>query len=282
MDMNQLIVLGLQVSIVCTVFGYGLKTTTSELLYVVRRPALLARSLISVFVVMPVVAFAVARFFSVREVVEVSLVALAISPVPPLLPMKEMKAGGRTSYSLGLLALLALLSIVTIPLAIEVLERLSGRTLEVGTTGIARLALMTVVVPLFGGMLVRARASAIAERIASVLNRGAKLVLLLAAAVLLAGSWRSVWAATGQDAIVAIVVFVFVGFAVGHLLGGPERETSVVLGLSSACRHPAIAFSIASANYPDQRLGGVILLYLLVSLLLGIPYVRWNRARAAR
>ena len=77
----------------------------------------------------------------------------------------------------------------------------------------------------------------------------------------------------------AIVAFVLVGFAVGHLLGGPERETSVVLGLSSACRHPAIAFTIASANFPDRPLGGAIILYLLVSILIGIPYVRWNRRR---
>ena len=32
-----------------------------------------------------------------------------------------------------------------------------------------------------------------------------------------------------------------------------ERETSLVLGMSCACRHPAIAFAIASANFPDQR-----------------------------
>ena len=157
---------------------------------------------------MPVVAIALTRLFDIKDVVEISLVALAISPVPPLLPMKEMKAGGRSSYGLGLLALLALLSIVTIPLAIEVLEWLTGRTLAVGGAAIARLALISVVVPLFAGMLVRARASTIAERIAPFLSRGAKLLLLLAAGVLLAGAWRSAWEATGQGAVVAIVAFV--------------------------------------------------------------------------
>ena len=54
---------------------------------------------------------------------------------------------------------------------------------------------------------------------------------------------------------------------------------AVVLGMSCACRHPAIAFAIASANFPDQRFGGAIILYLLLSLLIGVPYVRWNRSR---
>src|SRR5262245_20708340 len=156
MTLQQLVMLGLQVSIVCTVFGYGLKTTTGSLLYVLRRPGLLVRSLICVFVLMPALAFVLTRVFDVRHEEEVALVALAISPVPPLLPMKEQKAGGRSSYGLGLLALLALLSIATIPLAIEVLERLFDRPLAVDPLAIARLASITVLVPLIAGIVVHA------------------------------------------------------------------------------------------------------------------------------
>jgi len=279
MDLKQLVMLGLQISIVCTVFGYGLKTTTAALLDVLRRPALLVRSVICVLVIVPALAFALTRFFEIRHEVEVALVALAISPVPPLLPMKEMKAGGRISYGLGLLALLALLSVVTIPLAVEILERLFNRPLAVAPFAVARLALLTVLVPLVAGVVVHTRAPVMAERIAPGLSIGAKLLLVVAAIALLAGVWRSVWEATGQGAVVAIAVFIVAGLAVGHLLGGPERETSVVLGMSCACRHPAIAFAIASANFPDQRFGGAIILYLLLSLLIGVPYVRWNKSR---
>jgi BASS family bile acid:Na+ symporter len=279
MELKQLVMLGLQVSIVCTVFGYGLKTTTAALLDVLRRPALLVRSLICVLVIVPALAFALTRFFEIRHEVEVALVALAVSPVPPLLPMKEMKAGGRISYGLGLLALLAVLSIVTIPLAIEILGRLFDRPLAVAPFAVARLALITVLVPLVAGVFVHTRAPVLAERIAPGLSSGAKLLLMVAAVTLLAGVWRSVWEATGQGAVVAIAVFIVAGLAVGHLFGGPGRETSLVLGLSCACRHPAIAFAIASANFPDQRFGGAIILYLLLSVLIGIPYVRWNRSR---
>jgi bile acid:Na+ symporter, BASS family len=279
MDLTQLVILGLQISIVLTVFGYGLNTTAADLLYVVKRPGLLGRSLLSVFVIMPVIGFALARVFDIRDVVEISLVALAISPVPPLLPMKEMKAGGQSSYGLGLMALLALLSIPAAPLAVEVLERFSGQPLDMNATAIARVAMISVLAPLAAGMIVRALAPAIAERIAGVVSVGAKLLLFVAAIALLAGVWRSVWDATEEAGVLAIVVFVACGLAVGHLLGGPERNEAVVLGLSTACRHPAIAFAIASANYPEQRFGGAIILYLLVSALVGIPYVRWNRRR---
>jgi BASS family bile acid:Na+ symporter len=144
---------------------------------------------------------------------------------------------------------------------------------------VARLAMITVLAPLAVGMVVRAVAPAIAGRIAGAVSLGAKVLLAVAAIALLAGVWRSVWDATGQGAIVAIVVLVATGLAIGHILGGPDRKESVVLGLSTACRHPAIAFAIASVNYPEQRFGGAIILYLLVSTLVCVPYVRWNRQR---
>jgi BASS family bile acid:Na+ symporter len=231
---------------------------------------------------MPLIAFALARLFDIRRVVELSLVALAISPVPPLLPMKETKAGGQVSYALGLVALLALLSIPAAPLAVEALERLSGQPLEVGAAAIARLAMISVLVPLTVGMVVRALAPAFADRVAGFVGRVAMVLLLVASIVLIATVWRSIWDATGRGGILAIVILVAAGLAVGHQFGGPERKESVVLGLSTACRHPAIAFAIASANYPEQRFGGAIILYLLVSTLVCVPYVKWNRQRLAR
>ena len=47
MDLKQLVVLALQISIIATVFGFGLKATIADLLYLVHRPGLLARSLLA-------------------------------------------------------------------------------------------------------------------------------------------------------------------------------------------------------------------------------------------
>ena len=63
MDLKQLVILALQVSVLSTVFGFGLKTTTHDLSYLIRRPGLLARSLLAMFVVMPAVAVLLALLF---------------------------------------------------------------------------------------------------------------------------------------------------------------------------------------------------------------------------
>src|SRR5262245_10437834 len=119
MTLKQIVLLAAQLSIICIVFGFGLKATFGDLLYLIRRPGLLARSLLSMFVVMPVVAVLLASVLDAGSVARITLVALAISPVPPILPNKETKAGGNASFGIGLMAILSLLSIVLIPLALR-------------------------------------------------------------------------------------------------------------------------------------------------------------------
>jgi BASS family bile acid:Na+ symporter len=282
MDLKQLVMLAFQISIMSTVFGYGLEASPGDLSYLVRRPGLLARSLLAVLVIMPVVAVALVRTLDFPATVGIVLVALSISPMPPLLPRKQVKAGGNTSFGLSLLAMLALVSIVTVPVSLEALERFIGRPFAMAFGAVAGVVLKGVLGPLAMGLLVRAALPTFAERLRKPLALVAKVLLSLAAVVLLVRTLPVIWNLVGDGTVVAIVVFIVAGFAIGHLLGGPDPDHSVVLGLSAACRHPAIALAIAAANFPDERFGGTILLYLLVSAIVGIPYLRSQRRRVAR
>ncbi|HSA58017.1 MAG TPA: hypothetical protein VLE53_20050, partial [Gemmatimonadaceae bacterium] len=269
MDPRQLVALIFQVSIMATVFGFGLKAMPGDLLYVLRRPGLFLRSLLAVFVVMPVLAMALAQLFDFRRTVEIALIALALSPVPPLLPGKEAKGGGHAAFGLGLLAWLALLSIVAIPLGLQGLERLTGRPLGIAPGAIAVVALKSVLAPLFAGILVRAVVPAVAGRLAKPIATIAKALLLLAVLALLWATFPALWALVGEGTLLAMATFVVAGLAIGHVLGGPDPDHAVVLALSTASRHPAIALTIAAANFPDVRFGGAVLLYLLVNAIVG-------------
>jgi BASS family bile acid:Na+ symporter len=236
------------------------------------------RSLIAVLVIMPVVAVMLARAFSFAPLAEIALMALAISPVPPILPGKQTKSGGDTAYGVALMAILAALAVVTIPLSSDLIQRLFHRSVDTASAT-ARIAFMSTLLPLGIGMLVRAWLPALAGRLAPVVGRVAKVLLPLAAVALLAGTWRAVWNATGEGTLLAMIVFAVIGLFVGHVLGGPEPSHSVVLALATASRHPAIALSIASASFPDQRFVGTILLYLIVNALVGLPYLSWQKNR---
>ena len=280
MSLQQYVILTLQLSIVCIVFSLGLMSTIADLLFLWRRPGLLLRSLVAMLVVMPVVAVGLTEWLDVRNTSEIALIAMAISPMPPLLPRREVKAGGLQPYAVSLLATLALLAIVTIPLSVEVLAAYYRKPLTTPASAIARLAFISVLLPLVAGIAVRAWTT-VGVRLARPASQLGTLLLVTGSVLLLWGTWRGIWSVIGDGTVFMVAAFVAVGLVVGRLLGGPDPRQATVLGLSTACRHPAITLSIASANFPNERFGPTVILYLLVGLVLLTPYVRWSRARIA-
>jgi len=278
MDLKQLVILALQVSVVCLVFGFGLKTTPHDMSYLIRRPGLLVRSLLAVFVVMPVVAVLLSLLFEFGPTVERALIALAVSPVPPLLPQKESRAGGDQNYALGLMAIVALLAMAVMPLEILILQSVAGRPLEMASGTVVRVVLISTLLPLAAGMAVRSFMPGQVARIEKLVAMITKVLLPLGLLLLLAGAAPAILALLGDvRVLIAMVIFLIVGLAVGHVLGRPDRNYSVVLALSTACRHPAIALSIAAANFPEERFGATILLYVLLGAIVCVPYLAWQR-----
>jgi BASS family bile acid:Na+ symporter len=282
MEAKQLVLLTLQVAIFATVLGFGLQAKAADLVYLVRHPGLLVRSLLSMFVVMPALVVVLVKAFDFRMPVEVVLVVLAISPIPPLLPNRERKAGGQPSYGLGLMLAFGVAAIALIPLAVDLMGRIFDRQVEMSSGAIARIVLTMIVAPLMAGMAINAWLPRLAAWAGKPVRWIATALLACGVLALLAGAWGAVWAATGGGTILAIVAFVVAGLLVGHVLGGPDPEHAAVLALSTACRHPAIALAVASTNYPEEHFGGIILLYLIVNVLIGIPYLKWSRQRIVR
>jgi|EndMetStandDraft_8_1072994.scaffolds.fasta_scaffold77559_3 bile acid:Na+ symporter, BASS family len=281
MDLKQIIILTLQISIVATVFGFGLRATLDDLLYVVRRPRLFARSLIAMLVVMPVIAIILARNFDFPRNVEIALVTLAISPAPPLLPNRERSAGALISYGLGLIVTIGLLSIVLVPLSMALIGWIFGVPLGVSPAAVAPVMLMMLVGPIALGVAVRRWRPDLAARIAGPITTVALVLLLIPSLLMLVAAAPIVWRLVGNGTVLALSLFVAIGLAVGHLFGGPDPEHAAVLALSTACRHPVLAMTIASSNFPDERFGGVIVLYLLVNMILSIPYIVLQKRRVA-
>ena len=280
MNVQRLIVLGLQASILMTVFGFGLQSSLHDILHLVRRPSLFARSMAAMFVVMPVLALVLVRAFDLHPPVEIALVVLSISPMPPLLPRREIEAGGRTPYALGLLAVAALLSIVVVPLGAEILGRYFGQPLAMPPGAIAQLALKTVLLPLAAGMALRASLPAVADRIDAPVALVAKILLLIGVVAIAIGVLPRALTLVGNGTLLALAAFVAAGLAVGHWMGGPQADDRIVLALSTASRHPAIALAVARVNFPGEpQVGAAILLYLVVATLVGVPYVARQRRR---
>jgi len=265
-----------------TVLALGLNATVQDALFLFRKPALLFRSLLSMNVIMPLVAAALVVTFNMPLSVEVALVAIAVAPVPPMLPKKELKAGGHASYAIGLLVAIAVLAIITVPVVVSWFIDAFDRAGSISPLTVAKIVASSVLAPLFAGIAIRAWAPKIAIHIARPALRLGNVLLIVSALPLAFATWPAIHALFGNGTVLIIAAMALTGLFVGHMLGGPEPEHRTVLALSTTSRHPAVALGAAvAAGAEAKSVLAAILLYLIVAILVSIPYVVWRRRTAA-
>jgi BASS family bile acid:Na+ symporter len=271
----------IKASLVLTVLGVGLDSTPRDATYLFRHPGLLAKTFLSMNVIMPLVALWLAVVFNLEASIKIALIALALSPVPPFLPRKVAKSGGEASYNIGLLTAASLFAIVIVPVSIRLLGVLFNLPFQMSWQTIAKIVGASVLVPLVIGIAVRRFAPSIAARIDKPITIIALVLLVGSFVPIVFMAWPDMIALIGNGTLAAIVAITLSGLAVGHLLGGPQHEDRVVLALSTAFRHPAVAIAIATATMPDISLvGAAVLLALVVGTVVSVPYTIWSRRRA--
>lgn len=279
MSIAEIVMLVLKASIVLTVFSIALEAKAEETVYLVRRPAKLAMSLLAMNGIMPLfVIVLVALFPGLHPVVKVSLAALSVSPVPPFLPNKVAKQGGSEPYIIGLLAAAAVLSIVLIPAIVALFGLIFGVEAHTDVGKIALVVTITVLAPLAVGVAIRQFLPKVADAAARPIGLLATVLLAVTGLAGIVALWPLVASLIGGGTVVAFLAFVAVAVVVGHNLGGPEPEDRTVLAFATASRHPGVAIGIVSANFADAKLGTAsVVLYLLVSILGTIPYTMWRK-----
>jgi BASS family bile acid:Na+ symporter len=280
MTIAQIIPLVLTTSIFLNVLALGLAADFADATYLFRRPLLLLRAILSMNVLMVLIVVAATSMFDLTQPVRVALLALAVSPLPPLLPTKGRKHGATESYAIGLLVAAVLLSLVFIPWSIEWIGRYFGQDTHVSASNIAPVVLVSAIVPLGLGMLFHRLLPVQAEKLVRPVSLLSIILLVAAVLPILFTMSGAIWTTIINGSLIALVCFTLIGLALGHLLGGPDPGDRTALALATCSRHPGIALTIASLNFPDQKVAlmAVIILHLIVGAVVSIPYLRWRRA----
>ncbi len=283
MTSAAIILLVVKISLALAVLAIGLCSNEGDAIWLLRHRGLLARSILSMNVIVPLVALAVTQALDLSRPVSVALVALSISPTPPILPNQTGKAGGEAAYAIGLLTIISLIAIVLVPVSFEIIAALFGSTMHIAPKAVAVLMAQTVLAPLGTGLVVRHFAPGFAARAAKPVNIVAMLVLLAAFVMILISAWPSMRTLLGNGTVFAAVVITALALFVGHELGGPLDVDRPVLALASAMRHPAVAIAVSKAAFPESKLvAPAVLLQFVVAAIAVLPYVKRRQRTAAR
>jgi BASS family bile acid:Na+ symporter len=277
-SLQTLVLLALVASALLNLFSIGLQATLQDATYLFRRPGELARAVLAMNVLMPLFAVTLISFVDFNPAVKIALVALSVSPIPPPTPAKMVKSGGTESYVIGLHVAIGSLAIILVPLAMAIIGQLRNVALQVHIAPVARVVFVSILIPIGVGILVRRLAPAFSARVAKPLTSISTIGLVACIVIVWISAAPEMWSLIGNGTVLAFAAFVAVGLAIGHVLGRPAPDQRTSLAISTASRHPGVALLLAQANFPaEKRVVAAVLLYLIVSTLVPIPYLLWTK-----
>lgn len=279
MNPETILKLVLLLGVALLVVAIGIRARQEDLLWLLRKPGLALRAMAAMYVALPAFVLLVAWCVPLKMGVAAVLLGFAVAPVLQPWAKKAAAAGGQSNYVIGLEVLSCGVALLVVPLMIWIGYRLFGVATVLEPLAVELVLLATVAVPLALGMGLARLCPSAAPRLAALADRVGGVVLLLGLVVLLGAQGRAILGVIGQGTLVVTVAVVAFGLLVGHLLGGPDPGNRGALASATVHRHPAIALLLASGAFPEHEstVIGTVLLYMLASLLLAVPYERWRK-----
>jgi predicted Na+-dependent transporter len=245
---------------------------------------LLLRGLIGTCLLVPVAAALLLLLpptMALSQPARFSIALMAVCPSAPLLMRKAGKQGGDRILAALLQVAAALAAIITIPLLASGFTRIFGvEGWQVQSHHVAAQVALVQLLPLLLGLLVRRFAPKWASRLESPLDRLANGLLLLLVLVVL---WKTApllvtYVGANLIALPVMAALVLISLALGYGLANRDPCLGVTLALVTSMRNPGLALLLAGIYAPEMpavKLG--ILVYLLITVLLSIPFLRCQR-----
>jgi BASS family bile acid:Na+ symporter len=261
-------------------FSIGLETGGPQIRTLFARPGLNLRFFLATFVVMPAIAIGLgaSRILPVALWGGLALMSIA-PPAPPA--TRRLKRLGNFNVGLAWQAEAFIVSVVTVPatVALVVASGLITRELDLAWNRVLLRSILFFAGPLVLGLLVRRYLPRAADAMQKPIGMAALIAFGILAVLALIAAIPILWHfGVGPAAIV--IAFVAVAIAVGHVMGGPGRDTRVTLAAMLAARFPVPALLLAQANGALKTVLPVVLVYVLAGTVLVPLYDRLTKPRA--
>jgi len=265
------------VFVVSTMLAVGMLLSVRDISTSLHDRRWLMRALLANFLVLPALAFGVARLLDLDPMMTAGLLILATAPGGPVLVKLVALARGEPALAVGLLVTVLVLSVFTQPLVLPWL--LEG--VHVSARSIALTMLFTVLLPLIIGLVLRARLPYWATMLHKSVQGISTLCMLLICIVLPALHWQELLDISGSSAFPAAFLFLLLACLAGWLLGGPHPGPRRILSINCTQPNLAAALVIASQNFTEPKVLMMLLVILLASLPILLPlclfYARQER-----
>lgn len=256
--------------VVSSMLAMGAGLTVAQIIEPLRNARLLVLALLANFVLMPLAAFALAKGLHLDQPYGIGLLLLGCAAGAPFLPKLAELAKGNLAFAVGAMVLLMVVTVGYLAAVLPLL--LTG--VKVDPWKIARSLILLMLLPLAAGLALKAYYEVMAGRAKPVLDRISNVSLILLVLLIVAANIDKVLEVFGSRGILAGLLFIALGFAIGWVLGGPGKDTRRVLALGTAQRNIAAALVVASQSFSDPKVVVMVIVVAIVGLIVLMPLSR--------
>ena len=233
---------------ITSLLSMGLSLTVSQVIGPLRNLRRVLLALVANFVIVPVVAFALATILPMDLDQRIALVLFAMVAGSPLAPKLTQIAKGDVPFAVGMVAVLVVSTLVYVSVVLPPLLP----DAHVDTLAIAQPLFLQMLLPLLFGLLVRARNEEEARWLQPIVAEIASTSLTFLLVVMLLQHIGTVLGILFSWAFVAILLLIAIALAIGYLFGGPERGGRVALALGTGQRSYAAALVLSAGSFAHR------------------------------
>lgn len=255
-------------------FSLGLMLGREQVSELMRRPALVARLVVAVVVVVPAIAVFGLWASGVKGAVAVGIILMAISPGAPAALRRALDAGGSREFAPALHLAIVTLAVVTVPASIAILDWIFAADFTVSPRDIGRQVFFAQLLPMALGALLRAVRPAIAARVEAPLVRVGNLLLLVLTMLLLAEA-PSIVRSVGWTPAIAGVAVTLCALLIGWTFAWRSADVRPAAAVAAAMRNPGLALVIATVNRAPPEVTATVIGYALGLGVTLLAFMRW-------
>jgi bile acid:Na+ symporter, BASS family len=281
MSLDRLINILVTITLIEMMVLIGLRVTFAELAGTIKDWRLLVRAAAANYLLVPLVAIALLISFDASPAVAAGFMILAVCPGAPFGPPFAGIARANVSVAVGLMVVLAGSSAIISPVLLRVLLPWvsSGEAPRIDLIGMVGALLVTQLVPLLVGIVLKHWHPQLAERLLGPLELVSKILNLGVAGLILATQFQML-AEIRVRGFVGMLVLLAASLAIGWLAGGAGRDNRKTMALTTALRNVGLGLVIVTGNFAGTPAVSAALAYGIVEVFGSLLLALWWGRRA--
>ena len=281
MSLDRLINILVTITLIEMMVLIGLRVTFAEIAGIVRDWRLVARAVAANYLFVPLVAIALLIWFDASPAVAAGFLILAVCPGAPFGPPFAGIARANVAVAVGLMVVLAGSSAIISPVLLQVLLPWvsGGEAPRIDLIGLVGALLVTQLLPLLLGLLVRHWRPQLADTLLGPLELVSKILSLSVAGLILATQYPML-AEIRMRGFVGMLILLAASLAIGWLAGGAGSDNRKTMALTTALRNVGVGLVIVTGNFAGTPAVSAALAYGIVEVFGSLLVALWWGRRA--